>query len=37
VTDRLVRFPGASWDEIETVTVHEGQEIISVQHISLDT
>jgi hypothetical protein len=53
VSDRLVRFPGASWDEIEalpqplrwtvqrtifhTVTVHQGQEVISVQHVSLDT
>ena len=89
VSDRLVRFPGTSWDEIEalpqplrwavqrtifhllnepvptladpfpsdeplpgayelhlpgdnvtiwyTVTAHEGQEIISVQHVSLDT
>jgi hypothetical protein len=89
VSDRLVRFPGLSWDEIEalpqplrwtvqrvifhlldepvpvladpfppdgplpgayelhlpaddvtiwyTVTVHEGQEVISVHHVSLDT
>jgi hypothetical protein len=89
VSDRLVRFPGASWQEIEalpqplrwtvqrtifhlldepvptladpfpnndplpgayelhlpadnvtiwyTVTVHEGQEVISIQHVSLDT
>ena len=89
VSDRLVRFPGTSWDEIEalpqplrwtvqrtifhlldepvpaladpfpgddplpdayelhlpaddvtiwyTVTVHEGQQVISVQHVSLDT
>jgi hypothetical protein len=89
VSDRLVRFPGTSWEEIEalpqplrwtvqrtifhlldepvptladpfpsedplpgayelhlpaedvtiwyTVTVHEGQEVISVQHVSLDT
>ena len=90
MSDRLVRFPGASWDEIEalpqplrwtvqrtifhlldepvptladpspprddplpgahelhlpayevtiwyTVTVHQGQEVISVQHVSLDT
>lgn len=75
MSDRLVRFPGRSWQEIEalpqpaamdssardlplndplpgayelhltadnvtiwyTVTVHEGQEIISVQHVWLDT
>jgi hypothetical protein len=89
VSDRLVRFPGASWQEIEalpqplrwtvqrtifhlldepvptladpfpsndplpgayelhlpadnmtiwyTVTVYEGQEVISIQHVSLDT
>jgi len=89
VSDRLVRFPGSSWQEIEalpqplrwtvqrtifylldepvpaladpfprddplpgayelhlpaddvtiwyTVTEHEGQEVISVQHVSLDT
>ena len=89
VSDRLVRFPGASWQEIEalpqplrwavqgtifhlldepvptladpfpsddplpgayelhlpgdnvtiwyTVSVHEGREVISVQHVSLDT
>jgi len=89
VSDRLVRFPGTSWDEVEalpqplrwtvqrtifhlldepvptladpfpsvgplpgayelhlpadnvtiwyTVTVHEGQEVISGQHLSLDT
>jgi hypothetical protein len=88
VSDRLVRFPGSSWQEIEalpqalrwtvqrtifhlldepapalaypslatpstrrlraapagndvtiryTVTDHEGQEVISVQHVSLDT
>jgi hypothetical protein len=66
VNDRLVRFPGSSWHEIEalpqplrwtvqrtifhlldepvpaladpyTVTEHEGQEVISVQHVSLDT
>jgi hypothetical protein len=83
VSDRLVRFPGSSWQEIEalpqplrwtvqrtifhlldepvptladpfprayelhlpadnvtiwyTVSEHEGQEVISVQHVSLDT
>lgn len=89
MTDRLVRFPGTSWNEIEalpqplrwtvqrtifhlldepvptladpfpsedplpgeyelhlpaddvtiwyTVTAHEGQQVISVQHVSLDT
>jgi hypothetical protein len=46
VSDRLVRFPGTSWEETlpadavtiwYTVTVHEGQEVISVQHVSLDT
>ena len=89
MSDRLVRFPGSSWDEIEalpqplrwavqrtifhlldepiptladpfprdqpmlgayelhlpaddvtiwnTVTVHDGQEVISIQHVSLDT
>ena len=81
VSDRLVRFPGSSWQEIEAppqplrwtvqrtifhlldepvpaltdpfpsddplpaddvtiwyaVTEHEGQEVISVQHVSLDT
>ena len=63
MSDRLVRFPGSSWQEIEalpqplrwtvqrtifhlldedvtiwyTVTEHEGQEVISVQHVSLDT
>ncbi len=77
VSDRLVRFPGASWQEIEalpqplrwtvqrtifhlldepvptladpfpsndplpgiwyTVTVYERKEVISIQHVSLDT
>lgn len=50
MSDRLVRFPGPSWQEIEALPqplrwtvqrtifhLHEGQEIISVQHVSLDT
>jgi len=41
VSDRLIRFPGSSWAEIEglpqPLTSHEGQEIISIQHVRVDT